>query len=96
MTKFGMISLNLPDSPIPSLEGILLDKFITVKAVGEVTGYSAQYLRWLQRAGKLYGVKIGQVWLISLASLEAYLKRCQRVRDQRHGRIRVTRSVKSR
>ena len=80
-----MNSLNLPDSSIPSLEGILLDKFITVKAAAEVTGYSAQYLRRLLRAGKLDGIKIGQVWLISLVSLEAYLRRGKLLQDRRHG-----------
>ena len=80
-----MNSLNLPDSSIPSLEGILLDKFITVKAAAEGTGYSAQYLRRLLRAGKLDGIKIGQVWLISLVSLEAYLRRGKLLQDRRHG-----------
>jgi len=37
-----------------------------------VLGYNVQYLWRLLRAGKLDAIKIGQIWLISLASLEAY------------------------
>ena len=80
-----MISFHLPDSSIPSLEGILLDKVITVKAAAEATGYSVQYLRRLLRAGKLDGIKIGQVWLINTASLEAYLRIRHIAQDRRHG-----------
>jgi excisionase family DNA binding protein len=80
-----MISFNPSDSPLPSLDGILLDKCITVKAAAEVTGYSAQYLRRLLRAGKLDGTKIGQVWLIRLASLETYARNGHLVGDRRHG-----------
>jgi hypothetical protein len=42
-------------------------------------GYDFQYLRRLLRAGKLAGIKVGQVWLISLASLSAYIQKTEEV-----------------
>lgn len=36
----------------------------SVKAAAEYSGCNEQYLRRLLRAGRLEGVKIGQVWLI--------------------------------
>ena len=68
------------DSP-----GLVLEKHISVKAAAEFSGYSIQYLRRLLRAGQLEGIKIGQVWLIRLASLEAYARNGQMVGDRRHG-----------
>jgi len=80
-----MFSLKPSDSPLPSLDGILLGKCITVKAAAKVTGYSVQYLRRLLRAGNLEGIKIGQVWLIKGGSLDAYLRNGRMVRDRRYG-----------
>jgi excisionase family DNA binding protein len=80
-----MNSFKPPDSSIQSLEGILPEKCTTVKAAAEVTGYSVQYLRRLLRAGKLDGTKIGQMWLIKMASFESYLRHGQMLRDRRHG-----------
>jgi hypothetical protein len=57
-----MICFTPSDSPLPGLDGILLDKYITVKVAAEDTGYSDQYLRRLLRPGKLVGIKIGRVW----------------------------------
>jgi excisionase family DNA binding protein len=68
------------DSP-----GFVLDKHVSVKAAAELSGYSIQYLRRLLRTGRLEGVKIGQMWLIDLTSLEMYLRNCQMLRDRRHG-----------
>jgi excisionase family DNA binding protein len=65
--------------------GYVLEKHISVKAAAKFSGYNIQYLRRLLRAGRLEGIKIGQVWLIRLASLEAYLRNGQMVRDRRHG-----------
>ena len=64
---------------------IVLEKHISVKAAAEFSGYSIQYLRRLLRSGRLEGIKIGQVWLIKLASLETYARNGQLVGDQRHG-----------
>jgi excisionase family DNA binding protein len=70
-----MFSFN-PQTDSPE---VVLEKHISVKAAAEFSGYSVQYLRRFLRAGRLEGIKIGQVWLISLASLEAYLTRGERV-----------------
>ena len=64
---------------------VVLEKHISVKAAAEFSGYNIQYLRRLLRNGHLEGIKIGQVWLIKLGSLEAYLRNGQMVRDRRHG-----------
>ena len=50
----------------------VIDNHITVQVAAEITGYNVQYLRRLLRAGKLESVKIGQIWLINLASLQDY------------------------
>ena len=39
---------------------ILVEKYITVQAAAEITGYNIQYLRRLLRSGKLEGIKIDQ------------------------------------
>ena len=65
--------------------GIVLEKHVSVKAAAEFSGYNIQYLRGLLRSGHLEGTKIGQVWLIKLASLEAYARNVQTVGDRRHG-----------
>ena len=64
---------------------IVLERHVSVKAAAEFSGYNIQYLRRLLRAGQLEGMKIGQVWLIKLASLETYARNGQMVRDRRHG-----------
>ena len=80
-----MSSFNSNNSFLQNSAGILLDKFITVQAAAEVTGYCSQYLRRLLRNRKLEGVKVGQVWLIKTASLGAHLKRTEATGDQRYG-----------
>jgi excisionase family DNA binding protein len=76
-----MISFNF----LESQKNLVVEKYITVQAAAEVTGYNAQYLRRLLRAGKLTGIKIGQVWLISLASLTAYIQQAGEAIDRRCG-----------
>lgn len=58
---------------------------ISVQAATELSGYNAQYLRRLLRAGKLDGMRVGQVWLIDLISLQAYLGWAIRSNDLRCG-----------
>lgn len=67
------------------VEGILNQKFLTVSFAVKITGYNGQYLRRLLRAGKLSGVRVGQVWLISFNSLEEYLNSVHTKIDQRCG-----------
>ena len=73
--------------PLPheSLAGAVLEKHLSVRAAAEYSGYNGQYLRRLLRAGRLEGIRIGQVWLIKLASLEAHLRNARLSRDQRFG-----------
>jgi excisionase family DNA binding protein len=64
---------------------VVLEKHISVEAAAEFSGYSIRYLRRLLRTGRLEGVKTGKVWLITLASLDAYLKRATCMDDGRCG-----------
>ncbi len=64
---------------------ILVEKNISVQAAAEKTGYNIQYLRRLLRSGKLDGIKIGQLWLIEMQSLETYLQRVENTTDRRYG-----------
>jgi len=63
----------------------IIDNHMAVQSAAEFTGYNVQYLRRLLRAGKLSGTKIGQVWLIKLASLEAYFQERDSSSDRRCG-----------
>ena len=80
-----MISFNDLISPVKKSTGILVEKYISVQAAAEVTGYNIQYLRRLLRAGKLEGIKIGQIWLIEMESLEMYLQQVESSSDRRYG-----------
>ena len=60
-------------------------KYLSVKSAANFSGYSPQYLRRLLREGRLKAIKIGQVWLIELASLEVYLSRASNIHDRRFG-----------
>jgi excisionase family DNA binding protein len=64
---------------------VVLEKHISVKAAAECTGYSIQYPRRLLRNGRLEGIKIGQLWLIEMASFDRYLRNGRMQRDRRHG-----------
>ena len=63
----------------------VLDNLITVQTAAEISGYNIQYLRRLLRTGKLDAVKIGQLWLIQLTSLETYLLHNTITGDHRYG-----------
>jgi len=80
-----MISFNSPSISQKSKIGILVNRHITVQVAAEVTGYNIQYLRRLLRSGTLEGVKIGQMWLIDMESLEMYLKHVELTSDRRCG-----------
>jgi excisionase family DNA binding protein len=64
---------------------VILEKHISVKAAAECSGYSIQYLRRLLRSGRLEGTKIGQVWLIEIASFDHHLHNGHMQRDRRYG-----------
>ena len=80
-----MTFLNSTNTPSPNPNFIILDNFITVQAAAEVTGYNIQYLRRLLRAGKLGNIKVGQIWLIKLDSLGAYIQKIRGTKDHRFG-----------
>lgn len=37
------------------------------------------------RSGALYGVKVGQMWLIEMEALETYQKQAENTSDRRYG-----------
>ena len=80
-----MISFKYSISLLENSTGILVEKNISVQAAAEVTGYNTQYLRRLMRSGKLEGIKIGQLWLIEMQSLETYLQHVETTSDRRCG-----------
>ena len=80
-----MITFNSPYISQHSHTGILINQHVTVQAAADVTGYNIQYLRRLLRSGKLDGIKIGQIWLIEMQSLEKYLQHVGSTSDRRCG-----------
>jgi excisionase family DNA binding protein len=80
-----MISFNSPYISQQAHKGILINRYVTVQAAAEVTGYNIQYLRRLLRSGTLGGIKIGQLWLIEMESLETYLQHVESTFDRRCG-----------
>ena len=80
-----MISFNSPNTSQQSNTDILVSRHITVQSAANVTGYNIQYLRRMLRSGALKGIKIGQMWLIEMVALEAYLNRVEITSDRRWG-----------
>lgn len=68
-----------------SSSAIPLDKYMSIDDAAQYSGYNRQYLRRLMRTGTIEGVKVGQVWLARISSLEAYLKQVRRSGDRRYG-----------
>ena len=63
----------------------IIQKHISVQSAAKSTGYNIQYLRRLLRSGTLKGIKIGQIWLIDMESLLAYLEYIESTSDRRYG-----------
>ncbi len=80
-----MISINLPYISPKSHTGILINGHLTAHVSADVTGYYIQYLRRLLRSGKLEGIKIGQIWLIEMQSLESFLQHVESTSGRRCG-----------
>jgi hypothetical protein len=59
--------------------------YIPVNIASKLFGYNQQYLRQLLRQEKLMGIKVGQVWLIEVPSLENYLFLWTQRQDRRCG-----------
>ena len=79
-----MISFNTQTLSQPSFTHVI-NNHITVQAAAEANGCNIQYLRRLLRSGKLEGIKIGQMWLIEMQSLEMYLQHVKNSSDRRCG-----------
>ena len=80
-----MITFNSPYISPESNKGILIDRHVTVQSAAVLTGYNIQYLRRMLRSGKLEGIKIGQIWLIEVQSLELHLNYIENTSDRRCG-----------
>ena len=80
MVSFNSLSISLQFNA-----DLFINRHITVQTAAEVTGYNIQYLRRILRSGTLEGHKIGQMWLIEVDALEAYLKRIENTSDRRCG-----------
>ena len=65
----------------------VIDNHITVQESAETTGYNVQYLQQLLRTDKLEAIKIGQILLINLASMQAYFSCAISSNDMRCGPI---------
>jgi hypothetical protein len=78
------IPINLSNRKLVPAEQVIVNH-ISVEEATTISGYNAQYLRRLLRAGKLAGVKVGQVWLIDLASLQTYFSCAISSNDMRFG-----------
>ena len=62
----------------------LINNHTSVKDASTLSGYSMQYIRRLLRLDRLVGVKIGQVWLVEIESLNEYLNHALKSDDQRY------------
>jgi excisionase family DNA binding protein len=74
-----MISLIRP------LQGQAAQTYIPAKEASKLVGYSKQYLRRLLRQEKLGGIKVGQVWLLEVISINTYFTSVNRLLDKRYG-----------
>ena len=79
-----MSALNTQILPQYSTQQVIVNH-IPILAATKLTGYNAQYLRRLLRAGKLEGMKVGQVWLIDLTALQIYFSSAISSNDLRYG-----------
>lgn len=61
-----------------------IDWITTAEAAG-LSGYNAEHLRRLIRAGKIKGRKFGTLWQVDRASLSAYLITAETSDDKRMG-----------
>jgi hypothetical protein len=64
---------------------IVFNNCITVKDAAFHSRYNIQYLRRMLRSGARSGVRIGQMWLIEMSTLETYLNRVENSSDRRCG-----------
>jgi len=58
------------------------DRWPTILEIAERTGYNAEHLRRLVRAGRIAAVKVGQLYLVDPVSFDAYT---ESVKDKPQG-----------
>jgi excisionase family DNA binding protein len=63
----------------------MAEDWITVREASEISGYSAQYIRRLVRQNKIKSQKWVRDWMISSASLRAYIQAAEESKDPRRG-----------
>lgn len=63
----------------------MTEDWITTREAVELSGYHADHLRRLIRAGEIEARKFGIVWQVSRQSLLNYLKDAQSSADRRRG-----------
>jgi len=73
--------MNNPGSTNP----IVFTNCISVKTAAFHSGYNVQYLRRMLRDGRLFGAKLGQIWLLDKRTFEAYLESAHQTNDKRFG-----------
>jgi hypothetical protein len=61
------------------------DEWLTIQQASRLSGYHAEYLRIIIRAGKLMARKFGPVWAVNKKSLLSYLQVAEKSEDRRHG-----------
>ena len=77
--------MNAFSAPHEVSSGVVLENYMSIDAAAEYSGYNPQYFRRLLRRGVIEGTKVGQVWLVSIASIDAYLAQIRDSRDRRFG-----------
>lgn len=63
----------------------MADDWIPTSEAAIISGYNAEYLRWLIREHKIVAKKFGFVWQVSKSSLLAYLREAAKSEDKRRG-----------
>ncbi len=61
------------------------DTYMPAQAAADYSGYNLQYIRRLLNNGSIEGRKVGQVWLVRVASLDNYLNSVRKTDDRRYG-----------
>lgn len=72
-------------SPQDDFSASVLDNHLSIQAAAEYSGYNVQYLRRLVQSKVIKAVKIGQMWLVAVDSLNDYLKSVREAGDRRFG-----------
>lgn len=77
-----MFSFSLPKDGQVSASA---NTYMPAQDAATYSGYNLQYIRRLLNSGTIDGIKVGQVWLVKVASLDAYLRSVRQSNDRRFG-----------